>query len=451
MKPAKQCKNSTSQGTQPPLTQPALTESTVTQAPPTESTSTQSTITIGIDWADRQHAFAATLPDGTIEAGSFKHNPLVIKHWIRGWQKRFPGSTLEICIETSRGSLINSLVQFDCVSIWPVNPHALSSYRKAFAHGGGKSDPIDARLIMQFLLQNKNWMRNLKQNSSLTRELEALAKHRRELVDQRVALGNQLFSLLKDYFPALVELGAAKPYAHFILAIVMRWPTLGSVQQAGPTRIRKLLFGLGTKARIEERIDSLMNASPLSMDESLLRTSARFAQAIAGQLQGLNLSIKQYDLEIKRLVQTHPDYAVFESLPGAADKTQARMIAALGDDRTRYDSPESLQAAAGIAPLTTQSGKSRMVSRRWASTTFIMQTFHEYAGLSIGHCQWAKAYYDSQLAKGKSTNTAKRALAFKWLRIIHRCWLANTPYNEAVHVARLAATRSPLLAKLKSS
>ena len=412
---------------------------------------TSTAISIGIDWADREHAFAATLPDGTIEQGTFKHSPSAIKQWIDRFRKRFPQATLEICIETSRGALINSLVQFDCVAIYPVNPYAISSYRKAFSHGGGKSDHVDAMLIMQFLSQHKQVIRPLQQNSPLTRELDALTKHRRGLVEQRVDLSNQLNSLLKDYFPALIELGAAKPYAAFILAILMRWPTLGQLQAAGPAKLRQLLFGLGTKARIEQRIESLMNAIPLSTDEVLLRTNGKLAQTIAAQLQLLNNSIKEYDLEIKRLVQTHDDFAIFESLPGASDKTQARMIAAMGDDRARYDSPESLQAAAGIAPLTTQSGKSRIVSRRWASTTFMMQTFFEYAGLSIRKSKWAKAYYESQLAKGKSANTAKRALAFKWLRIIHRCWTTKTPYNESKYIERLVATRSPLIEKLKAA
>jgi transposase len=402
----------------------------------------QPVITIGIDWADREHAYAATLPDGTVEQGSFKHNPAAIKHWIEAFQNRFPNVMLEICIETSRGSLVNALVQFDSVTLYPVNPYALSSYRKAFAHGGGKSDPVDARLIMQFLTQHKHGLRPLRQNGPLTRELEALTKHRRQLVDQRVALGNQLLSLLKDYFPALTELKASKPYAHFILAILRRWPTLADVQKAGPTKLTKLLFGLGTKARILQRVETLMTATPLSTDQTLLRTSARFAQALAAQLHALNVAIKQYDLEIKRVVETHADYAIFESLPGASVKTQARMIAALGDDRARFQSAAALQSAAGIAPLTTQSGKSRMVSRRWAATTFVMQTFHEYAGLSIRQCAWAKAYYDAQLKKGKSSNTAKRALAFKWLRIIHRCWITRTPYNEAHYLARLVATGS---------
>ena len=85
------------------------------------------------------------------------------------------------------------------------------------------------------------------------------------------------------------------------------------------------------------------------------------------------------------------DYDIVRFLPGSSFRTHARIIAALGDDRSRFASAECLQAAAGIAPITIQSGKSRVVAARWSSSKFMRQTFHEYAGLSIKKCAWAKA------------------------------------------------------------
>lgn len=73
------------------------------------------------------------------------------------------------------------------------------------------------------------------------------------------------------------------------------------------------------------------------------------------------------------------------------------------------------------------------------------QTFHEYAGLSIGHSVWAKAYYRMQLSRGKKPNIAKRALAYKWQRIIYRCWQLRVPYDEAKYLDRLKHTGSPIL------
>ena len=227
------------------------------------------------------------------------------------------------------------------------------------------------------------------------------------------------------------------------------YPTLQAAQAAGKTKLRKFFYGKGKKEKIEARLQTIIDAVPLSSHPVLLRTAARQCQVIARQIQQLNVSIKHYDDEINRLVKLHPDYHIVANLPGASYRTHARIIAALGDDRSRFAEAENRQCAAGIAPITTQSGKSRLVSSRWSSSKFIRQTFHEYAGLSIAKCAWAKAYYEGQMAKGKSSQTAKRALAFKWIRIIFRLWQNRTSYNETHYVTRLSATSSPLAKKLQ--
>ena len=41
---------------------------------------------------------------------------------------------------------------------------------------------------------------------------------------------------------------------------------------------------------------------------------------------------------------------------------------------------------------------------------------------------------------------AIRALAFKWIRILHRCWMDRKPYDEAKYLMALKAKGSPLVA-----
>ncbi len=412
------------------------------ESPATLATS----ILVGIDWADKEHAFAVRTPDGKLHSGSFKHSPSAIREWVEGWMNRYPNLSIEVCIESSRGSLINALREFPSVQIYPVNPKAMANYRGAFAHGGGKNDPVDARLILKFIEQNREHLRPLQKDSPETTELYALTRQRRMFVEERVALANRIGALWKEYFPAILELKPARTYSEFVVKLVRKYPTLQDVQAAGKTKLRKFFYSIGTKEKMETRLDLLMKASPITADPVVLRSCARQCQAIAAQIDVLNEVIKGYDAEIKRLVKQHKSYAIVSNLPGASENSHARIIAALGDDRNRYENAESLQAAAGIAPITTQSGTSRYVNARWACTKFLKQTFHEYAGLSIQKCEWAKRYYELMLAKGESKQMARRALAYKWLRIIYRCWKTNQPYNEAHYLARLKLTGSKLAA-----
>jgi transposase IS116/IS110/IS902 family protein len=98
----------------------------------------------------------------------------------------------------------------------------------------------------------------------------------------------------------------------------------------------------------------------------------------------------------------------------------------------------------GSAPVTERSGKTVWVHHRVACPKFVKQTFHEFADQSIRFSRWARAYYDQQRARGNTHHAALRALAYKWIRILFRCWKEHRPYDEARYIAALRRRGSPL-------
>ena len=127
-----------------------------------------------------------------------------------------------------------------------------------------------------------------------------------------------------------------------------------------------------------------------------------------------------------------------------------RLLVAFGAQRDRYASASELQQYAGIAPVTERSGNTCWVHWRLQCPKFLRQTFVEWAGESIRHSFWARAYYAQQRAKGSTHQAATRALAFKWIRILYRCWQTNTPYDESTYLNALARRGSPLIRYLAS-
>jgi hypothetical protein len=123
-------------------------------------------------------------------------------------------------------------------------------------------------------------------------------------------------------------------------------------------------------------------------------------------------------------------------------------MAALGTQRYRYASANELHCFSGIAPVKEASGNTEWVHFRRACPKFLRQTFHEWAGCSIAQCEWAKAYYQQQKARGKKHHAAVRSLAFKWMRILYRCWKDRQPYREEIYLTSLAKRRSALVAAL---
>jgi hypothetical protein len=180
-------------------------------------------------------------------------------------------------------------------------------------------------------------------------------------------------------------------------------------------------------------------------DGAVIEAKRMVVQVIARVLRTLLEGIAALDGKITEAAEAHPDFFIFQSFPGAGAALAPRLLAALGSQRDRYASAEEVQKCSGIAPVTERSGKKQWVHFRWACPKFLRQSFHEWAGHSIAQSVWARAYYQQQRQRGKDHHAAVRALAFKWIRIVLRCWQDGVAYDENRYLATLAKRGSPLI------
>ena len=171
-------------------------------------------------------------------------------------------------------------------------------------------------------------------------------------------------------------------------------------------------------------------------------------QALVAQLRVTLQAIDRFDAEITAVAKRLPDYALFAALPGAGSILAPRLLVAFGEQRERYTSAANIQQYAGIAPVLERSGNKCWVHWRLACPTFLRQTFVEWAAQTINKSFWAGAFYRQQRDKGSSHQAAVRALAFKWLRILYRCWQTRSPYDESTYLNALKKRGSPLLNQL---
>jgi hypothetical protein len=152
-----------------------------------------------------------------------------------------------------------------------------------------------------------------------------------------------------------------------------------------------------------------------------------------------------YDRAIAQAFAAHPKAEIFVSLPGAGAALAPRLLTLFGEQLERYPDAASVQKYAGVAPVRERSQGRLWVHWRWAAPKFLRQTLVEWAGQTVVHCRWAKDYYQRQKRAGKGHHAILRALAFKWVRILWRCWKDNVPYEDSRYLAALAKRRSPLV------
>jgi transposase len=299
--------------------------------------------------------------------------------------------------------------------------------------------------------QNPSRFRAWRPDDVMTRSLRLLTEGRRDLVNQSTALTNQLTALLKGYYPqALTWVGTLDTTR--ACDFLQQWPTLQSLQASSRRQIRQF-YARHPRAGLDlnEQFKQIQDARALTQDEAVLESSALMVQALVSQLRPLLASIAQFDRKIAVIFRKHPDRPIFESFPGAGAALAPRLTAAFGTDRDRFQAATEIQELAGIAPVTEMSGKKRFVHWRYACPKFMRQTFQEFADHSRRWCQWAKAHYELLRKRGKSHNAAVRALAYKWIRILFRCWKDRQPYQDEVYTRALLKHGSPLSSLLTNS
>ena len=402
---------------------------------------------IAIDWSDQKHDISlCDQSSGKREQTIIKHTPAALQEWALGLRQRFGGQPLAVCLEQSRGPLIYALLQYDFLVLYPINPATLAKYRQAFSTALGKDDPSDADYLLDLLTHHRERLRVWRPDDQKTRTLRLLVEQRRRLINDRTRVSNRLTALLKGYFPQVLD-WFDDIRTLLVCDFLERWPTLAQLQRARPATLTKFFRShhSTSNATNQRRLAEIKTAIPLTTDAAVINTSLLQLKVLVAQMKTVLAAIAEYDRHIEALCQTHLDYKLFASLPGAGPVYAARLTAALGSDRSRWTTADELVRFSGIAPVIERSGKQHWTRWRYFCPKFFRQSFHEYAGESIQFSFWARAYYLMQRAKGKDHHAAVRALAFKWIRVIWKCWQTRTPYNEVIYLESLRRKGSPLL------
>lgn len=402
---------------------------------------------ISIDWADQKHDICElNLQTNKQHFSIISAKPYAIDAWANALKEKYNGQPIAVACELKKGPLIYALSKFEHLVLFTINPSTVAKYRKAFTHSGAKDDPTDAAIQVEILQLHMSKLKVIEPDTESVRRLAQLVEYRRKLVQDRVDLTNRITTTLKNYYPHVLGWFKEKD-TNIFCDFLLRWPSVEKAKRARKQTLVDFFNQHNSRypAVNEKRIEEIKQAVPLTTDNGIIAPNLLLVECLTAQLKQLMLSIERFDIEIKTIYKKHKDRFIFDSLPGAGPQMAPRLLAAMGSNRERYQSCEEIQKYAGIAPVTERSGKKEWVHWRYSCTTFLRQTFVEWAGQSVRYSFWARAYYRQQESKGKPHNTIIRALAFKWIRILFRCWKSKTPYDETTYLEALKRKGSPLL------
>lgn len=404
---------------------------------------------VALDWGDTTHSFAwQKTGDTELRRGSLRATPEALHDWLEQLREACDDRPVALAIEAGRNGLLHALFEHKWLTVYPIHPATSARFRLAFAPSGAKDDGPDAEVILALLRQHRDRLTPFMPDTPATRELAALVEQRRGAVDQRTALVNQLIALLKRVFPQALTLIGDDAAAPLALAFLRRFPSLAIAQKARPTSLRDFYrrHNVRSAERIEERVTLVAKSRPLTRDEAILRPAALELTRLLDLIEVLARHVATHDAAIAQAFAAHPKAQIFAALPGAGPVLAPRLLTLFGERLERYPDAASLQKYAGVAPVRERSQGRLWVHWRWAAPKFLRQSLVEWAGQTVPRSVWAKEYYARQKAAGKGHHAILRALAFKWVRVLWRCWKDNVPYDETRYLATLRKRRSPLAA-----
>ena len=386
----------------------------------------------GIDWASKTHAICVVDDRGEIR----------VRFEIPNTGKTFTGLVKRltklrvagVAIERCDGPLVEALLDAE-LRVFVITPRQVKGLRSRYSGSGAKSDAGDAYLLADVLRTDRHRLTPLTQDSEATQVLRALSRTRKQLVEARVALVNQLQAELERCFPAAIGL-FARLDSDVAVAFLRRYPTQHAASNLTRARFAAFLRRISYCGRksVDELFARVSQAPPAGLTAEEAHGHAACVHALLHAVNAVRKQEHELEAEIIERLDAHADAHIFTSLPKAGHGVRAALLLAeIGDVRARFPDEESLAALAGVAPVTRASGKAHSVGFRWAADKKLRNAIIDFADDSRNASPWAAKVYADAIARGKRHPHAVRILARAWIRVIWRCWQDHTPYNPQLH------------------
>ncbi len=146
-----------------------------------------------------------------------------------------------VAIERPDGLLVERLLDAG-LRVLALHPNQVTATRARVRAAGGKSDHFDAFVLCELARTDHHRFRVLEPDCDQTKALRALIRAREDLVQAKVALGNQLRSELARFSPGPIGLFSELD-REIALAFLERYPSPIDARGLGEQRMRWFWIG----------------------------------------------------------------------------------------------------------------------------------------------------------------------------------------------------------------
>lgn len=397
-------------------------------------------IYVGIDWGSEEHQVC--LLDGTgrqLGTQRVPHSGAGLAALVADLSQRVDDAQrIAVAIEIPRGAVVDALLAHGC-HVFAINPKQLDRFRDRHTVAGAKDDRRDAFVAADALRTDRAAFRRLQADDPRLIQLREMSRLQTELVQERTRLTNRLRDQLLRFYPHVLALcpAADEPW---LWALLDRAPTPAVAQRLRPSTLRAVLAAHRIRRFSAEELHAALQAPALPVAAGTASAASEHVSFLLPRVRLLHEQLARCERRLEILLDAlaharagesseHRDVTILRSLPGAGRVVAATMLAEAWEPLATRQY-QTLRAQAGTAPVTRQSGKTRVVTMRRQCNGRLREALFHWAANAIRLDPRCRAHYD-RLRQRHGHARALRGVADRLLGLLMAMLTAGTLYDPA--------------------
>jgi transposase len=384
----------------------------------------------GIDWGNEKHRVCLMNSDGQVLKQCWIEYSGQGLAQLVAWLHEATGDQpqrLAVAIEIPRGAIVETLIEHR-FAVFSINPKQLDRFRDRYSPSGAKDDKRDAMVLADAIRTDRHCFHAVQLDHPAILRLRELSRLEESLMREKQALSNQLWDQLQRYFPQLLKLCSGADEAWF-WDLVEAAPLPAKAARLRAGKITQILGRHRIRRWNAAQIQEILSAAALPVAPGVAEAAAEHVVLLLPRLRLAH----QQESDVGRRVQAqmeelaspaaeeetpeHRDAAILLSLPGVGRKVGATILSEAHQAIAERDY-HALRSLMGAAPVTRQSGKTKVVLMRYACSGPLRNALYHWSQVSTIHDPRSKREYGERRARGQSHGRALRGIGDRLLDVL---------------------------------
>lgn len=363
--------------------------------------------------------------------------------WLLGVSQQQP-TGLAVGIEVPRGAIVETLVERG-FAVFSINPKQLDRFRDRYSPAGAKDDHRDAMVLADALRTDQHCFREVRLDDPGVIRLREVSRLEENLSQDFYRLTNQVREQLWRYFPQLLQL-AASPEEPWIWELFELAPLPQKAAKLSLSKITRVLKKHRIRRFDAGQVHDIVAVTPVFVVPGAAEAASEHILLLLPRLRLLHQQLSDVAKRIERLLEEmtaagadsqpgeHRDATILLSLPGVGRKVSATVLSEAAQALADRDY-HGLRCLAGAAPITKQSGKTKVVLMRYACNQRLRNALHYWASGSSQYDPRSQQMYQDMKDRGLHHNRALRGIADRLLEMMISMLRHRTMYDPKRRVA----------------